>query len=455
MMHKQGGCGCGKPKPCPDGSCPHKRHALPTRLAPFYVWATKYTPVIPKFYWDVESQEERIKHIVLELDRLRAYINYVFCEVEKLIQELEEALANAQEMVEQLSQMLAEATQLLEQLRSTISDLEQRMQRLEQQFTAVQQQAQQAAQQAEQAQQTAQQAQQQAEQAQADVQQAKQDAQQAKQDAQQAEQQAQQAEQTAQQAQQAAQQANTKADAAQQQAQQAQQTAQQARDEVASKVDTATYDEGQAQQNEAIAAAQSAADAARADLTALTTRVTDLETCCNQVRGRLDELERWRQELEDRIAPLFIDPENPVVAIQGVEMAGQISSGPIGPQTSARYASTIAFTIPMNGIQGNSINIESLELLGRCGSWLRYVDNGGTEHVFSDYVQLIRNNQPAIPEIVGWSWWITPYIGINIRLMFNQSLTKRVWHPDNTNTNETIINATPVAYQVKIQGIVS
>lgn len=34
---------------------------------------TLNTPTIPKFYWDVYSQEERLKHICCELEKLRQY----------------------------------------------------------------------------------------------------------------------------------------------------------------------------------------------------------------------------------------------------------------------------------------------------------------------------------------------------------------------------------------------
>lgn len=41
---------------------------------PRYPWLTQYTPVIPKLYWDVYSQEERIKWICKEWDRIIHYL---------------------------------------------------------------------------------------------------------------------------------------------------------------------------------------------------------------------------------------------------------------------------------------------------------------------------------------------------------------------------------------------
>lgn len=42
---------------------------------------TAYTPVIPKFYWDVYSAEQRIKEICKKLSKTDAYMDYVAGEV--------------------------------------------------------------------------------------------------------------------------------------------------------------------------------------------------------------------------------------------------------------------------------------------------------------------------------------------------------------------------------------
>lgn len=41
-------------------------------LMPFYALYS-YTPVIPKFYWDAKSQEEIVKYLCCEYDKLRHY----------------------------------------------------------------------------------------------------------------------------------------------------------------------------------------------------------------------------------------------------------------------------------------------------------------------------------------------------------------------------------------------
>ena len=41
-------------------------------LMPFYALYA-YTPAIPKFYWDAKSQEEIIKYLCCEYDKLRHY----------------------------------------------------------------------------------------------------------------------------------------------------------------------------------------------------------------------------------------------------------------------------------------------------------------------------------------------------------------------------------------------
>lgn len=42
---------------------------------PSFPWVTQYTPVIPKLYWDVYSQEERIKKLCMEYARIVQYIS--------------------------------------------------------------------------------------------------------------------------------------------------------------------------------------------------------------------------------------------------------------------------------------------------------------------------------------------------------------------------------------------
>lgn len=68
---------------------------------PLYKAFTQYTPVIPKLYWDVYSQEERIKALCKEIDKLCAYantlgiqLNWNTEEIERLYNEFEEFKAH-------------------------------------------------------------------------------------------------------------------------------------------------------------------------------------------------------------------------------------------------------------------------------------------------------------------------------------------------------------------------
>ena len=45
----------------------------PAPLAPFGCWP--YTMAIPKFYWDAESPEQRIKYLCMLYDKLMAYVD--------------------------------------------------------------------------------------------------------------------------------------------------------------------------------------------------------------------------------------------------------------------------------------------------------------------------------------------------------------------------------------------
>lgn len=71
-------------------------------LLPLYQAFTQYTPVIPKMYWDVYSQEERIKAICKEIGKIVAYANKLGIqintnteEIEKLAKEFDDFKAGA------------------------------------------------------------------------------------------------------------------------------------------------------------------------------------------------------------------------------------------------------------------------------------------------------------------------------------------------------------------------
>lgn len=49
------------------------QYPAPAPLAPFACWP--YTMTIPKFYWDAESQEQRVKYLCMLYDKLMAYVD--------------------------------------------------------------------------------------------------------------------------------------------------------------------------------------------------------------------------------------------------------------------------------------------------------------------------------------------------------------------------------------------
>ena len=52
----------------------------PYNFGTLFPFITQYTPVIPKLYWDVESDEQRIKWLSLEWDRIYHYLLDLFKE---------------------------------------------------------------------------------------------------------------------------------------------------------------------------------------------------------------------------------------------------------------------------------------------------------------------------------------------------------------------------------------
>lgn len=104
----------------------------PYPITPFAVW-TWSTPVIPEFYWNVYSHEQRIKQICKEIGKIEAYLNYLvnktnenIIEIHRLITELTERVAALEKHVEE---EVARLDGLIAQLRA---DLEQEIHAREQ-----------------------------------------------------------------------------------------------------------------------------------------------------------------------------------------------------------------------------------------------------------------------------------------------------------------------------------
>lgn len=51
-------------------------YIVPQRITPYPLW-NHFTPTLPNLYWDVDSHEERIKRICLELHKLVEYADYL------------------------------------------------------------------------------------------------------------------------------------------------------------------------------------------------------------------------------------------------------------------------------------------------------------------------------------------------------------------------------------------
>lgn len=70
----------------------------PAPLAPFGCWP--YTMAIPKFYWDAESPEQRVKYLCMLYDKLMAYVDALKDNVNvdsEAIKELQDAFAKFME----------------------------------------------------------------------------------------------------------------------------------------------------------------------------------------------------------------------------------------------------------------------------------------------------------------------------------------------------------------------
>ena len=411
------GCGgCGGTKPCPDGKCPGRKRDICTHIMPFHLWATQYTPVIPKFYWDVYSQEERIRLICLELDRLRAYINYMFCELEKLFEELDEALKAAEELAEQLAAKLEECERLIEQIRTEILQLTERVTECERLANRANENAIEAYNLANEAKDIAETARDTADEAKAD---------------------AEQAQATADNALQTAGEANTKANDAQADAQAASEAASEAI-RVANQVA-----ENVAEQMQEI----------DAQMTALDARVTDLEECCEEAKRKLGNLEQWKESVDAQLEALNIaTAENPGVSLENFEASGQISSGPISTGGQQIYASVIAVDIPVNH-NARSVDINELSVTVRLGHFAAYVDDSNVKQSLAG-TQLIGAGEKAIPEIVDWRAQLTR-AGISIRVQFSRPLWKVGTNPQGQWFEEPLQNGIPCAVAVWLDAEVS
>lgn len=79
-------------------------------LIPFYRAFTDYTPTIPKFYWDVYSQEERLKKLCWEYTKIIAYLDALCKAFNELNDTIDSKLSDFEKRVlEEVEQAIQEA----------------------------------------------------------------------------------------------------------------------------------------------------------------------------------------------------------------------------------------------------------------------------------------------------------------------------------------------------------
>ena len=109
----------GTPLPTPPVGVP------PYPITPFAVW-TWSSPVIPEFYWNVYSSEQRIKQICKEIGKIEAYLNYLVNETNKNIIEIHQRIDQLTERVAALEKHVEEEVARLDALIAQLrADLEQ------------------------------------------------------------------------------------------------------------------------------------------------------------------------------------------------------------------------------------------------------------------------------------------------------------------------------------------
>lgn len=109
----------------------------PFPITPFAVW-TWSSPVIPEFYWNVYSSEQRIKQICKEIGRIEAYLNYLVNETNKNIIEIHQRIDALTERVAALEKHVEEEVARLDALIAQLrADLEQEIQDREDADTAL------------------------------------------------------------------------------------------------------------------------------------------------------------------------------------------------------------------------------------------------------------------------------------------------------------------------------
>lgn len=72
---------------------------ITTRLPLFAYW-TEFTPTIPKVYWNVYSQEDRIKKICCEIHKMTSYTDMLTNTINEVLDEINELDNEFQDFIE-------------------------------------------------------------------------------------------------------------------------------------------------------------------------------------------------------------------------------------------------------------------------------------------------------------------------------------------------------------------
>lgn len=88
---------------------PINSYIVSATIPSFWGW-TAYTPVIPKLYWDVYSQEERIKRLCMQYDKLCHYASMLAKAVNELSNSVEDTL---EEFEKKITEQLSAQNQLI------------------------------------------------------------------------------------------------------------------------------------------------------------------------------------------------------------------------------------------------------------------------------------------------------------------------------------------------------
>ena len=99
----------GTPLPTPPVGVP------PYPITPFAVW-TWDSPVIPSFYWNVYSAEQRVKMICKEIGKIEAYLNYLVNKTNENLIDLQKQITVLDSRLTSLEKKLAEEVARLDAL---------------------------------------------------------------------------------------------------------------------------------------------------------------------------------------------------------------------------------------------------------------------------------------------------------------------------------------------------